>query len=535
MKSKINRRDGVLASLLGLTSLTLYVHTLAPGLLYGDSGEFQTLVYSLGMTHPTGYPVYLLLGRLFTLLPIGNQAWRVNLFSAVLAGLTVACVYLIVRLLTGWRLAAATAALTLAVAPLFWYFAVIAELYIPACAFLSSVLLFLLLWRQTGKWGWLATSALLGGLSLGVHSSVALAAPGILVYLAVVTFDPRVLPKKERVRTWLTAAGGAAVGVVLALGAFLIVDSHHTAVSYYNATVQPALSIWGMTAADFNSPLERLKFLYAARQFNYAMFADPAVTMPAIAGKYWKELVTDFAPVSLILMGIGLIGLFVRRWREELLLALGWAVTMVFITNYDIFDVTALFTPTFIFLVIGAGAGLGILMDVLAWGLKRVRLEKWTVSAAALLGIFALGITVQAESVLTVKAWQARAVIFMRGTDFANYPYPIDDPQAAYTDAKAIVDAVEDNSIVFAYWDVLFPCYYVAGEEGRTGITFHETYAQEGMKEVGQSAADYIAANLSTHTIYFLNLPVGPQMHRFVFQPVHRGGLSMYQVTGLRP
>jgi hypothetical protein len=534
MESKIYHWDGMLASLLGLTSLTLYVRTLAPGLLYGDSGEFQTLVYSLGMTHPTGYPVYLLLGRLLTLLPIGNHAWRVNLFSAVLAALTVACVYLIVRLLTGWRLAAVTAALTLAVAPLFWYHAVIAELYVPACAFLSAVFLFLLLWRQTGKWGWLAASALLGGLSLGVHSSVALAAPGILVYLAVVTMDPH-LPKKEKARTWLVAIGGAVVGMALALGAFLIVDAHQNAVSYYNATVQPALSLWNMNASDFDSPLERLKFLYAARQFNYAMFADTAVTMPSIAKTYWKELGNNFALPSLILMGIGLIGLFVRRWREGLLLLLSLGVSMFFITNYDVFDVVVFFVPTFIFLVVWSGIGLGTVMELLARGIKRVRLEKRAVPAAALLGCLVLGLTIQMRSEMVVKAWQSRAVVFMRGTDFANYPFPISDPQKPYRDAKAIVDSVEDNSIVFISWEVLFPCYYVAGEEGRKGISFHETYAQEGVKEVGQSAADYIAANLSTHTIYFLTYPKGSRVSRFEFQPVHRNGLNFYQVVGLKP
>ena len=531
----LTRLDAALASVVGLTSLTLYIRTLAPGLLYGDSGEFQTLIYSLGMTHPTGYPVYLLIGRLFTLLPFGDPAWRVNLFSAVLGALTVACVYLIVRLLAGWRLAAVTAALVLAVAPLFWYFSVIAELYVPACAFLSGVLLFLLLWRQTGKWIWLAACSLLGGLSLGLHSSVALAAPGILVYLAIVTFNSRILTKKERGWAWSAALGGAILGVGLALGAFLVIDAHNPAAGYYNATVQPSLSAWGMTSADFNSPFKRLQFLYAARQFTYAMFPDPAITMPTIAGIYWQELGKDFAPLSLTLMGLGLLALFIRRWREGLLLLLGWGIMMIFITNYNIPDVAALFVPSYIFLVVWAGAGLGALMSALACGARKIRLEKVAVPVVTLLGGAILGLVLLASSRMIIKAWQAQAVVFMSGTDFETYPYPIDDPQSVHAKAQAIVDAVDDDAIVFVYWDLLFPCYYVAGEEGRTGITFHETYAQVGVKEVAKSAADYIAASLATRTVYFLDLPTGPQMHRFLFRPVHRGGLSLYQVTGLRP
>ena len=64
--------DGLLAMLAGGLALLLYDRTLAPGLLPGDGGEFQTLVYLLGNTHPTGYPVYLALARLFTLLPLGE-------------------------------------------------------------------------------------------------------------------------------------------------------------------------------------------------------------------------------------------------------------------------------------------------------------------------------------------------------------------------------------------------------------------------------------------------------------------------------
>ena len=361
------RLDAAMATLLGLASLTLYIRTLAPGLLYGDSGEFQTVIYSLGMTHPTGYPIYVLFGRLFTMLPFGDPAWRVNLFSAVLGALTVANVYLMVRMLSGWRIAAATAAITLAVTPLFWYFSVITELYIPACAFLSGLLLFLLLWRQNGNWHWLAASALLGGLSLGVHSSVALAAPGVLVYLA--------LTVRSR-REWIVAIGGAVDRCGSAFTAFLALDARNPDAGYFNATVEPALSVWAMDEPDSDSPLERLEFLYAAKQFNYAMFNHPAETMPFIAGIYRDVLGKAFAPLPLALMGIGLIGLFFHRWREGLLLLLGWGVQMFFITNYNIFDVVVFFVPTFVFLALWIGIGLGVLDAISLLGFAAHRAGK---------------------------------------------------------------------------------------------------------------------------------------------------------------
>ena len=101
------RADAGLALLMGALALGLYVRTLVPWVLPGDSGEFQVLAYEVGTAHTTGYPVYLLLARLFiTLFPFGETAYRVSLFSAVMAAVTVAEVYLAVCLLArnrGWR------------------------------------------------------------------------------------------------------------------------------------------------------------------------------------------------------------------------------------------------------------------------------------------------------------------------------------------------------------------------------------------------------------------------------------------------
>src|SRR3982750_140617 len=80
----LNWLDGALALLLGSASLALYVRTLAPFVLGSDSGEFQVLAYQLGIAHTPGYPIYLLLAKLLTLLPIRDIAYRVNLFSAVM-------------------------------------------------------------------------------------------------------------------------------------------------------------------------------------------------------------------------------------------------------------------------------------------------------------------------------------------------------------------------------------------------------------------------------------------------------------------
>src|ERR671918_1880816 len=105
-KLPLLKSDVLLAVLIGISALALYVRTLAPSLLWGDSAEFQTLSYTLGMTHPSGYMTQIMLGKLFTYIPVDNIAYRVNLMSAFFGALAVADTYLIVRLLGGGRIPA---------------------------------------------------------------------------------------------------------------------------------------------------------------------------------------------------------------------------------------------------------------------------------------------------------------------------------------------------------------------------------------------------------------------------------------------
>src|SRR5919199_440714 len=79
------------ASALLLAFLALYTRTAAPSVLSGDSAEFQLAAPLLGVPHPTTYPLYVLLGKLATLvLPLGDMAFRVTLVSALCAALAVA-------------------------------------------------------------------------------------------------------------------------------------------------------------------------------------------------------------------------------------------------------------------------------------------------------------------------------------------------------------------------------------------------------------------------------------------------------------
>ena len=139
----LGRGDVLAALVVGAGSLAVYVRTLAPGVLYGDSAEFQTLAATLGVAHPSGYALYLLLAKVFTRLPWENIAWRVNLLSAVMGALALMGLYWMIRRLGGSLSGAILGAVMVGIGRTFWSQTVMAEVYTLAAATEVAVLLLL--------------------------------------------------------------------------------------------------------------------------------------------------------------------------------------------------------------------------------------------------------------------------------------------------------------------------------------------------------------------------------------------------------
>ena len=94
----MNRIDNLFAALAFLVPLLLYAGTLCPTVPVGDGGELICSAHGLGIAHPTGYPLFCLLGRIFSIaLPLGNIAVRVNAMSVLFAALTSLIVYFLTR------------------------------------------------------------------------------------------------------------------------------------------------------------------------------------------------------------------------------------------------------------------------------------------------------------------------------------------------------------------------------------------------------------------------------------------------------
>ena len=98
---KIRWFDIVIASLICLLALILYIKTIPPSIIAGDHGELVTEAYNAGAGHPPGYPLWVMLGKLFTFIPVGDIAYRISLFIAFSGAGAVFFLYLICVKLLG--------------------------------------------------------------------------------------------------------------------------------------------------------------------------------------------------------------------------------------------------------------------------------------------------------------------------------------------------------------------------------------------------------------------------------------------------
>jgi len=196
-----------------LASFVAYLKTMAPTASFWDCGEFIACSYILGIPHPPGTPLFILIGRLFSIIPLyGEIAARVNFISVISSALAVwLCYIVIVKLVSYWEKAeptlwmkvgkyvgAVAGSLFLAFSDTFWANAVEAEVY-GVSMFLMLLLLYLgLVWMDKRKTPQgtklLILISYLGFLGLGIHMTIFMVMPAI--FLLVILVD------KERLLDW---------------------------------------------------------------------------------------------------------------------------------------------------------------------------------------------------------------------------------------------------------------------------------------------------------------------------------------------
>ncbi len=412
----------VYAALTGVVAFAVYLRTLAPTVMWYDMGEFTTTSYVLGIAHNTGYPLYILLGKLFTFLPFGDVAYRVNLMSAVFASLSVAFVFLIIHEVTRSRVAALIGSLTVAFSSTLWANANWAESY-PLNAFSTVLITWLLLrWRATGQVRHLYLALLAFGLSMGNHRLIIVLAPGIVLFLLAG-------------RRQLTIGHWARLAFffLLGLSVYLYLP--------IRGSQEPALS-WAQPA-NFDTYLSM--FLTGGSRSEYWNFA--------VLGRL--NVLAVFPLHELTAFGLGLagLGLFTALRHDRLFAAYGLllcaAVGFLALT-YRIHNVFNYFIPAYLMM----GVWIGYAVEaILSFVRRRISFGAFQLSTVrpALRGSLAALVL----ACLPVVLFARNLPVVDRSEDYSAYDF-----------ARTTLERVKPHSTILADSWTASPLWYVQLVEG---------------------------------------------------------------------
>ncbi len=201
MDSTLLRR--IIGAAVFFITLFVYLLTVQSNVSFWDCGEFIASAFLLQVPHPPGTPLWLMVGKFFSMLPIGeNIAFRVNMMSVLSSAFTVLFLYLVVvKLIENYNkkeynnkfdefatyISAAIGALSLAFANTFWFNAIEAEVYAFANFFIAIITWLILVWNEKAdepdNEKYLILIAYLIGLSTGVHLMAVLCSVSIVMII----------------------------------------------------------------------------------------------------------------------------------------------------------------------------------------------------------------------------------------------------------------------------------------------------------------------------------------------------------------
>ncbi len=338
----------------------LYLVTLCPTIYVGDSPLFASASFSLGTAHPPGYPFYILLGKLGTLLPLGNIAFKVNLVNATFGGLSALMTYKVVYYLTDNKYAAWSSALFLAVVPVFWTGAINAKGVYSLNTFLCMIIFLLIvkMLRSDGSlFRQLMLVAFLLGLGMGNHQTI-----GLMGLSAVPVF----LIKWRKIRMrWVPLAvifllAGLSVNLLIYVRSRVAVTSGIDILYSYGGTFEALKNVFLRKAYKVNS-------VVALKHGTWGVIPHfLAVTVNVL-----KNILVPNVKYGIPLIALGLFGAF----RDRKLLAyigfllflwitfLGSVSAGTSLTEEGIQVISVYYAPLYAFMAVLLGLGVALVLE----------------------------------------------------------------------------------------------------------------------------------------------------------------------------
>jgi hypothetical protein len=345
-----NRSKNIIfAALSFCVPFTVYVLTLERKLIGGDTSWYALQIPEMSLMVPTGYPTFSMSLKLFTFLPIGDLAYRLNLYSAVFGGLTILFLYLAINRLVKNEVISFSSSLIFAFLYPYWYVANRLEFDTLNSFFIALVLFSAVVYSQARNRRSLYFFFFCLGLSLTNHPIALFVVPAIFIYVVIV--DPRIF---KSARTVLVSIAFFILPLLSYL--YLIIRSRQG----YGPVTDPVKLFYYVTGRNVTGELHGGHF-----------FDKPWSHMLGVMGEYLWIIYDVFGPALIAIALLGLGYLIKKNWKlgmcSILFIAFNVIVPPLYLPytndNYVIFSmiVTAVFV----------GFGFLLILDGSLWLFDR--------------------------------------------------------------------------------------------------------------------------------------------------------------------
>lgn len=422
-------------------TFAVYLRTLAPTVYGFDGAEYAAAAYNLGVPHPTGYPAYLLLGKLFTFLPLGDVAYRLNLMSAFFAAGTVLVAYHLSFLISRRVLISASVSVFLAFSFYFWASAVTAEVY-SLHVFLTACTIYLLLrWQQGEGNKLLYLAGAVWGLSFGNHMTTVLLGPAFAFFVVEGLYRKRV-----NIRQLALLAGCflLPLSVYLYLPIRYLAGAEPYALGGYNSE--------GHFVPTDTSTIQGMWEAVSAHQFDSFFFVHRGLDLVYQLGQVTYWIWANFLGVGLTLGLLGLLQNYRVDRRRLIFLGLAFGPSVLFFASYGALDRPFMFLTGYLIWTIWMLYGLQWFQD----HLEGIGESRWFGQAAARLKIN-----------LPVRRFAAISLLLPLAALVINFTYA---DLSSFTIIKErypqIMSSFEAGALVLAWWPDSSPMYYFQQVEG---------------------------------------------------------------------
>lgn len=428
----------------------------------------------MGIPHPPGYPLYVLLGRAATAVPIGDLPFRLNVTSAVFGALAAVAIYAIAFELTRQRAAAFAASLSLAFSYHFWGQSLVAEVYTLDAALLAGLLYATCLYQRTQRPAALYAAFFLLGLALAHRTTSLFLVPPLLAWGVA-------NGSRRNVDLWLRAFCFLIPGLSL----YLLLPVLYAAQPDYLWNAGYTLS--GEPAYVDLTTREGLTWYATAQVFRPLAFAFGPAGVLRETARYASWLWSEFAGVGAILGAAG----FTRAWRQHrpflYLTAGAFALQAWFYINYGALDKDQMFLATYVIWSLWIGLGVKELLDLAGSGYLR------------------------AFAVPAVRALALALPVALLFTNFAALDFSGDSPVRDGT--QRLFAAAPEGTLVIGEWgDIASVQYEQTVEHERPDLTLVGRWAltRDDLRQL-------VAANIGRRPVYVLeDVPALRKDFRFV-------------------